>query len=188
MQEVEENTVEGSSALTGAVAQNLFHLMAYKDEYEVARLHSSGDFMAELHDVFDGDFEVTWHMSPPLISREDPATHRPQKRGFGSWMHMAMKLLAPMKGLRGGAFDVFGYSAERRMERDLINEYKSLIEELLTGLQASNHGDAVEIAGLAQGIRGYGPVKLAAVEKVRKQTAERLAAWQQKLVHREAAE
>jgi len=188
VQEVEENAVEGASALTRVVAQNLFHLMAYKDEYEVARLHASGDFMAELQDVFEGDFDVTWHMSPPLISREDPATHRPQKQGFGNWMYTAMKLLASMKRLRGGMFDVFGYNAERRLERDLIGEYKGLIEELLSGLQATNHGDAVEIADLARGIRGYGPVKLAAVERVREQTAGRLAAWRQGLVHREAAE
>jgi indolepyruvate ferredoxin oxidoreductase len=174
--------------LTQAVVQNLFHLMAYKDEYEVARLHTSGEFMAELEDVFEGDLEVTWHLSPPLISRMDPATDRPEKKAFGNWMQKVMKVLAGLKGLRGTAFDVFGYSAERKTERALITEYQALVDELLTGLQAGNYQDTVEIADLARGVRGYGPVKETAVERVRSETAERLAAWRQGGDQQQAAE
>jgi indolepyruvate ferredoxin oxidoreductase len=184
----EESLGTGSTGLTQAVARNLFHLMAYKDEYEVARLHTDGKFMAELQEVFEGDFDVTWNMSPPLISREDPNTGRPEKKEFGNWMQTAMKFLAGLKGLRGGALDIFGYSADRQLERALIGEYKALVEELLAGLQTANHGDAAEIADIARGIRGYGPVKQAAVDKIRVQTEDRLVAWRQGPQHREAAE
>jgi indolepyruvate ferredoxin oxidoreductase len=178
----------GSDNLSQAVMRNLFHLMAYKDEYEVARLHTDGRFLAELQDVFEGDFEITWHLSPPLISRQDPNTGRPEKRAFGNWMQSAMKFLAGLKGLRGGTFDIFGYSADRRLEHGLIDEYKTLIDDLLSGLQAARLDDAAEIADLARGIRGYGPVKETAVNKVRAETTERMAAWRQLPHQQEAAE
>jgi len=184
----EESLGTGSTAITQAVARNLFHLMAYKDEYEVARLHTDGKFLAELDDVFEGDFKVTWHLSPPLISREDPDTGRPQKKAFGSWMQGAMKILAGLKGLRGGALDIFNYSAERRMEQSLITEYERVIDELMSGLSPTNHADAAEIADLARGIRGYGPVKQAAVDNVRAETSGRMDIWRQASPQQEAAE
>ena len=171
-----------------AVARNLFHLMAYKDEYEVARLHTDGKFLAELKDVFEGDFKITWHLSPPLISREDPDTGRAQKKAFGNWMHGAMKILAGLKSLRGGVLDIFNYSAERRMEQALIAEYESVIDELLSGLSSENYADAAEIADLARSIRGYGPVKQATVDKVRAETTGRMEIWRQASPQQEAAE
>ena len=184
----EEGLGTGSTAMAQAVARNLFHLMAYKDEYEVARLHTDGKFLAELKDVFEGDFKITWHLSPPLISREDPDTGRAQKKAFGNWMHGAMKILAGLKSLRGGVLDIFNYSAERRMEQALIAEYESVIDELLSGLSSENYADAAEIADLARSIRGYGPVKQATVDKVRAETTGRMEIWRQASPQQEAAE
>jgi indolepyruvate ferredoxin oxidoreductase len=163
----ESEAMPGQSALTAAVAESLFRLMAYKDEYEVARLFSDGTFRASLDETFDGDVALELHLAPPFLSRPDPATGRPRKRRFGPWILRVMPWLARMKRLRGTAWDPFGYSADRRLERRLAEDYRAVVDRLLPGLTPDHHAAAVEIARLAQEIRGFGPVKLAAAESVR---------------------
>jgi indolepyruvate ferredoxin oxidoreductase len=145
--------------LTEAVARNLFKLMAYKDEYEVARLYTDGSFAKQVAASFDGDTRLEFHLAPPLLARPDPATGRPKKISFGSWMMSGFRLLARFKFLRGTPLDPFGYSAERRVERALVQDYVSLVAELLAGLSARNQALAVAIASIPEKIRGFGPVK-----------------------------
>jgi indolepyruvate ferredoxin oxidoreductase len=165
--------------LTEAVALNLFKLMAYKDEYEVARLYSDGSFAASLARRFKGDYKLTFHLAPPILGRRDTFTKKPTKSQFGPWMMPVFRLLAKLKGLRGTRFDPFGQSEERRLERALIAEYKSRISQLLDTLSAANHAVAVAIASLPEQIRGFGHVKLAAIEKVKLREAELLAKSQE---------
>jgi indolepyruvate ferredoxin oxidoreductase len=168
-------TAQGlGNKLSMAVARSLFKLMAYKDEYEVARLYTDGRFVEQLKSQFDGDFSVKFNLAPPLFAKKDAKGHL-VKAEFGSWMWSAFKLLARLKGLRGGAFDVFGYTAERRMERALIAEYREMIEGLLGTLDGANHANAVELATLPEQIRGFGHVKEKAVEAYRVRKAELLS-------------
>jgi indolepyruvate ferredoxin oxidoreductase len=152
--------------------------MAYKDEYEVARLYSDGVFRSSLDETFDGDFTVELHLAPPFLSRLDPATGRPRKRRFGPWILRVMPWLARMKRLRGTAWDPFGYSADRRLERRLTEDYRALVARLIRGLSPDNHAAAVEIARLTQEIRGFGPVKLASAESVRSRQQALLAEFE----------
>ena len=149
-----------------AVAKSLFKLMAYKDEYEVARLYTDGRFVEQVQSQFEGKFSLKFNMAPPLFAKKDAKGHL-VKAEFGSWMWGAFKLLAKLKGLRGGVFDVFGYTAERKMERALIAEYSAMIEGLLPALDASSHATAVELAALPEQIRGFGHVKEKAVAEYR---------------------
>ena len=149
----------GSSSFARAVAESLHKLMAYKDEYEVARLYSSGEFMAKLGETFAGDFRLGFHLAPPLFARRDPATGELRKSEFGPWVFNAFRLLARMKRLRGTAFDIFGYTKERRDERRMIGEYRESMLELARALTPANHHIAVEIARMPMKIRGYGHVK-----------------------------
>ncbi|WP_323142258.1 indolepyruvate ferredoxin oxidoreductase family protein [Massilia phyllosphaerae] len=162
------------SKLTMAVARSLFKLMAYKDEYEVARLYTDGRFVEQLKTQFEGDFSLKFNLAPPLFAKKNAKGHL-VKAEFGSWMWTAFKLLAKLKGLRGGAFDVFGYSAERRMERALIAEYRAMVEDLLPALDAANHATAVELAALPEQIRGFGHVKETAVAAYRARKEELLS-------------
>ena len=156
----------GGEALSRAVAINLYKLMAYKDEYEVARLYADGRFAAELGETFTGGKLKVW-LAPPLIGPKDRRGH-PRKIAFGGWMlEMGFPLLARLKGLRGGPFDVFGRSAERRMERALISGYESSLDRLVAGLNADRLPVAVRIAALPGEIRGFGHVKDAAVKTAR---------------------
>jgi indolepyruvate ferredoxin oxidoreductase len=155
----EQAVVSGSTALTEAVAKYLYKLMAYKDEYEVARLYSDGDFQRKLADTFEGDYRLTFHLAPPIMNSGLDALGRPKKSSFGPWMLKAFKLLARFKVLRGTALDPFGRFAERREERALIDDYRALVEELLVGLKPDNHTIAVACASLPDQVRGYGPVK-----------------------------
>jgi indolepyruvate ferredoxin oxidoreductase len=132
--------------------------MAYKDEYEVARLHTDPAFTARVAEMFEGDYKLVHHLAPPMIAKKNDHGEL-VKRPFGPWMRSAFGLLARLKGLRGGALDVFGRNEERRMERALITEYRACIEELLQGLNAGNHALAAEIARIPEEIRGYGHVK-----------------------------
>jgi indolepyruvate ferredoxin oxidoreductase len=159
--------------LSTAVAKSLFKLMAYKDEYEVARLYTDGRFVEQLATQFEGKFSVKFNLAPPLFAKKDAKGHL-VKAEFGSWMWSAFKLLAKLKGLRGGAFDVFGYTAERKMERALIGEYRAMIDDVLRSLDASTHATAVELAALPEQIRGFGHVKEKAVEEYRVRKAELL--------------
>jgi indolepyruvate ferredoxin oxidoreductase len=156
----EQAVAPGSEALTEAVAKSLFKLMAYKDEYEVARLYTDGSFRAALHDAFEGeDMRLTFHMAPPLLAKVDPASGRPKKMSFGPWMLRALRVLARFRGLRGTALDPFGRSEERRDERARIEAYRVLIGEQLETLEVGRLPLLVELAGLPLTIRGYGPVR-----------------------------
>jgi indolepyruvate ferredoxin oxidoreductase len=166
---VEGERLAGSEKMTIAVAKSLFKLMAYKDEYEVARLHMQTDFLDKLRDEFEGDFTVKYHLAPPLLSSGLDARGRPLKRQFGQWIQPLFRILARLKFLRGTAFNPFGYTGDRRTERELIRWYEKLVAELLPRLRADNIEQFSGIAALPMQIRGYGPVKQAAVEKVKEE-------------------
>jgi len=153
----EEPLAQGTR-LSQAVARYLFKLMAYKDEYEVARLHTQAAFTQKISDMFEGDYKLVHHLAPPGFARKDEQGHL-LKKSYGPWMRKAMGWLAGMKGLRGTALDPFGRTEERRTERALIVEYRQCIDTLLTGLTADKLALAVEIASIPEDIRGYGHVK-----------------------------
>jgi indolepyruvate ferredoxin oxidoreductase len=169
--------LDPDGALALAVARNYFKLLAYKDEYEVARLYTDGEFGRRLAEQFEGDFKLAVHLAPPLLSRLDPDTGRPRKRRFGGWMLNAFRLLARARFLRGTALDPFGHSAERREERRLIGEYEALIATILAGLDRERLADAVALAALPDHIRGFGPVKAAAIAQAREREAALLEAF-----------
>ncbi len=166
----------GRLALTDAVARNLFKLMAYKDEYEVARLHADPAFVERIASQFDGDWKLRFHLAPPLWARRG-ADGLPVKRAYGGWMLRAMRVLAKFRRLRGTPFDPFGRSAERRTERALIDEYRTTLDELLRALSASNLALATEIARLPEQIRGYGHVKERHLAAAQRRRDELLARW-----------
>ncbi len=149
----------GTLALTAAVARYYFKLLAYKDEYEVARLHSSASFRQSIAAQFEGEYALRFHLAPPLLARVDPKTGRPRKIAFGSWMMGAFSLLAKLKFLRGTVLDPFGRTEERRTERALIGDYERLVEELLERLTPANHAVTIELASIPEHIRGFGLVK-----------------------------
>ncbi len=155
----------GGDELTKAVARYFSKLMAYKDEYEVARLYTDGAFSKKIDAMFQGDYKIVYHLAPPLLAKPDPQTGEPRKMQFGPWMMAGFRLLARMKGLRGTAFDIFGYTAERRMERELVEEYERTIDEIVAGLTRENHALAVKIASLPEDIRGYGHIKATSAEE-----------------------
>jgi indolepyruvate ferredoxin oxidoreductase len=160
-----------------AVARNLFKLMAYKDEYEVARLYSDGRFAAALAQRFKGDFRLKFHLAPPLLGRRDAFTGRPLKSTFGPWTMPVFRFLAALRFLRGTAFDIFGRTPERRRERALIASYKSRIEGLLPYLAQSNLATAVAVASLPETIRGFGHIKEKSTARAAAREAELLAAF-----------
>jgi indolepyruvate ferredoxin oxidoreductase len=160
--------------LSMAVAKSLFKLMAYKDEYEVARLYTDGRFVEQLKSQFEGNFSLKFNLAPPLFAKKDARGHL-LKAEFGGWMWTAFKLMAKLKGLRGGVFDVFGHTAERRMERALIAEYRAMVEGLLPSLDGAGYANAVELASLPEQIRGFGHVKEQAVAAYRLRKQELLS-------------
>jgi indolepyruvate ferredoxin oxidoreductase len=166
----------GSNALTEAVARYFFKLMAYKDEYEVARLYTSGDFQRRLQQQFEGDYKLHFHLAPPLLASKD-AQGRLQKKEYGPWVFTAFKLMARLRFLRGGLLDIFGYSEERKTERQLIGDYEKTISGLLSSLDADKLLLAVEIASIPEHIRGYGHVKEAHLHKAKAREAELLKQW-----------
>jgi indolepyruvate ferredoxin oxidoreductase len=157
----------GSDKVAQAVARSLFKLMTYKDEYEVARLHTQTGFEKRLHDEFEDGFRIVHHLAPPMLNAGTDARGRPLKRAFGPWIRAAFGLLARMKRLRGTAFDPFGYTAERRMERDLIAWYEGVVETCLKKLTPENAEAIAAICAAPMQIRGYGPVKEEAAARVR---------------------
>jgi indolepyruvate ferredoxin oxidoreductase len=165
-----------STRLTEAVARYLFKLMAYKDEYEVARLHTDPAFTQRLADMFEGEYKLVHHLAPPAIAKRN-ATGELVKRPFGPWVRSAFKLLARLKGLRGSALDPFGRNEERRDERALIGEYRATIDELLAGLSAERLALAAEIARLPEDIRGYGHIKERHLKAARIRWAALMARW-----------
>jgi indolepyruvate ferredoxin oxidoreductase len=173
----EAEKAPGQRGLAEAVARYYFKLLAVKDEYEVARLYSDPAFARSLREQFAGDFKLSLHMAPPLLARRDPDSGHLQKREFGPWILTAMKVLARLKGLRGTALDIFGYSAERKMERKLITDYEALMDEVLQGLTAENHALAVELASIPEKIRGFGHVKEAHLKAAKACEADLLATF-----------
>ena len=150
----------GSCGFAEAVARYLFKLMAYKDEYEVARLYTDGDFVKQVAATFDGkDLRFEFHLAPPFLAKPNPVTGVPRKMSFGPWMMRAFGVLAKFKFLRGTALDPFGYTQERTTERKLIADYEALLDELMTKLTPANHPLAVALAAIPEKIRGYGHVK-----------------------------
>ncbi len=168
----------GKTALTEAVVRYLFKLMAYKDEYEVARLHSDPAFHARLASQFEGDFKLKLHLAPPLIAKKNERGEL-IKQPFGPFMFNVFKVLARFKGLRGTALDIFGRTEERRTERALIGEYRADIDMALAGLTATNHALALEIAAIPEQIRGYGHVKERHLAAARSRREGLLQQWRQ---------
>ena len=184
----EKDKARGRSGLAEAVAKSLYKLMAYKDEYEVARLYTDGDFLKKLGAQFEGDYKLTFHLAPPLFADRDPVTGQLKKREYGGWVMPLFRLLASMKHLRGGRFDVFGYTAERRMERQLIGEYQATVDSLLATLDQDNHALALQIAALPETMRGFGHIKENNVKAAKEREASLLAAYCRPIVQATAAE
>jgi indolepyruvate ferredoxin oxidoreductase len=164
------------TALSEAVARYLFKLMAIKDEYEVARLHTDPAFAKKIDGMFEGDFKIVHHLAPPAIAKRN-AKGELVKQPFGPWVRKVFPLLARMKGLRGTALDLFGKTEERRMERQLLADYEACITELLQGLSADKLPLAAEIARLPEEIRGYGHVKERHVKAARAKWDGLMARW-----------
>mgnify|MGYP001265035117 CR=1 FL=1 len=165
-----------STKLSEAVARYLFKLMAYKDEYEVARLHTDPAFAQKIAGMFEGDFKLVHHLAPPMLAKHNDRGEL-VKQPYGPWVRSAFGVLAKLKGLRGTAFDVFGRTEERRTERALIGEYRACIEELLGTLNAGNLALAAEIARLPEEIRGFGHVKERHLKAARPKWAALMAQW-----------
>ncbi|MDC3409199.1 indolepyruvate ferredoxin oxidoreductase family protein, partial [Burkholderiales bacterium] len=166
-----ENASGDISGVTEIVARYYFKLMAYKDEYEVGRLYSNGTFQKKVEGLFEGDYKIRYHLAPPLLAKKDPETGHLRKQEFGSWVLGMFKILSRLKFLRGTAFDIFGRTEERKMERQLIEDYRLLAEEVANSLNSSNIDLAKQLLSLPEEIRGFGHVKEANVVQVRK-------AWQ----------
>ena len=177
VREAEQRVLPGRTDLAEAAAKSLFKLMAYKDEYEVARLYTDGSFRRQLAAEFEGWDRLEFHLAPPLLAARDPVSGHLRKRTYGPWMLRAFGLLARLRRLRGTALDPFGYTAERRTERRLIGEFEALLAELAAGLTAANHDVAVELAALPQGVRGFGHVKEANLAKANDRETGLLAAF-----------
>jgi indolepyruvate ferredoxin oxidoreductase len=176
VREAEAAGTRGLSGLAEAVARYYFKLLAYKDEYEVARLYTGGQFEARIKSLFEGDYKLHFHLAPPLLAKRDPQNGQLRKSEYGSWIFTAFRLLAKLRFLRGSVFDIFGYTRERRTERQLIADYESVIAEILERLNPENHALAVRIASLPEEIRGFGHVKEAHLEKAKLKEAELLTA------------
>ncbi len=157
--------------LTWAVARFYHKLLAYKDEYEVARLYTDGEFMKKIKAQFAGDYKIRFHMAPPIMEKPDPATGRPMKREFGPWMLSALSVLAKFKGLRGTRFDPFGYHHDRKQERALIAEYEGFMDVVAANLSADTYALCVDLLSTPDDIRGFGPVKEGNIKKTRAKQA-----------------
>jgi indolepyruvate ferredoxin oxidoreductase len=161
--------------LPRAVAVNYAKLLAYKDEYEVARLYTDGRFEKQIRDQFDGDFKISFNLAPPMLGGGTDALGRPRKRAFGAWMMPVFKVLAGLRGLRGTAFDIFGRSPDRKLERDLITAYEKDVAATLGALSPVTLDTAVELLSLPDRIRGYGPVKEKAAKDAQARHAQLVA-------------
>jgi len=177
----------GGSRLTEAVARSLFKLMAYKDEYEVARLHTGAAFRKQIEEMFEGNVRLVHHLAPPLFAKKNEKGEL-VKGTYGPWMRTAFGVLAKFKGLRGTAFDPFGYTAERREERALIGEFRRCVEELLQSLSKQKLDLALEIARLPQEIRGFGHVRARNLAATRTRWERLVAQWRNPQEQREERE
>jgi indolepyruvate ferredoxin oxidoreductase len=164
-----------ATALTKQVARGLFKLMAYKDEYEVARLYTESDFLARVARQFEGRYELRFHLAPPVLGDRDPRTGHLQKREFGPRMLGVFRLLAKLRRLRGTRFDPFGRSEERRTERRILAEYEAVLDEIASSLSPDNYATAIELAALPLEIRGFGHIKEASLARAKAKEATLLA-------------
>lgn len=172
----ERKILPDSQAFAETVARNLFRLMAYKDEYEVARLYSDGQFEAQVKAAFEGEkLRYEFHLAPPLFARMDPDLGRPRKVSYRHSMIRFFRVLAAFKFLRGTVFDIFGHTHERKVERQLIADYEAMLDELTGGRSAGNLDIAVALAGIPQKIRGFGHIKDASIAIAKKEEAFLLA-------------
>jgi indolepyruvate ferredoxin oxidoreductase len=174
---VETEAAPGSTRLTEAVARGWHKLLAYKDEYEVARLYTETGFRKQLEAMFEGDWTARVHLAPPLWAQIDPATGEPRKRAYGSWMLHAMRWLAGRRRWRNTALDPFRYTEDRRIELRLVAEYSALMDEVLAGVDAATLDTAVELAALPLQIRGFGPVKARHLAHAKRREQELLEAF-----------
>jgi indolepyruvate ferredoxin oxidoreductase len=182
----EQARAKGLTGLSEAVARYYFKLLAYKDEYEVARLYADPAFMQTVRSQFDGDYQLHFHLAPPLLAKRNDKGEL-TKREYGPWMFTAFKVLAKLRFLRGSALDLFGHTAERRTERQLIQDYERVVGELLAKLTPDNHALAVRIASIPEEIRGYGHVKARHLVAAKAQEAKLLEAWRTPVEARAAA-
>jgi indolepyruvate ferredoxin oxidoreductase len=173
-------------ALTETVARYLFKLMAYKDEYEVARLHTDRSFLDRVEGMFEGDYKLNYHLAPPIIAKKN-AKGQLQKQKFGPWMLTGFRFLAKLKGLRGTALDVFGRTEERKTERALIGEYRASIEEVMAGAARRQPRPGAGDRGLPEQIRGYGHVKERNLAAARTRWSELMGKWRNPQAQRVAA-
>jgi indolepyruvate ferredoxin oxidoreductase len=180
--EAEERVMPGKNLLYGAVASAYYKLLAYKDEYEVARLFTDGAFLERLNDEYEGITRLEFHLAPPIFPGRDKVTGSPKKRTFGPWIFTAMRFLAKGKFLRGTRFDPFGYTAERKEERQLITEYEDMIGDVCVKLTPVNYRLAVELAKLPEKIRGYGHVKNSSIDAYKKRREVLFARFEGKKV------
>jgi indolepyruvate ferredoxin oxidoreductase len=188
VRKAEAERAPGMSGLAEAAARYYFKLLAYKDEYEVARLYTDERFRAALESQFEGDYRLEFHLAPPLVAKRDPDSGLPLKGSYGASMLRVFGLLARLKFLRGSVLDPFGHTAERRRERRLIKDYEALVNEVLAELDHDRHRLAVALLSLPEQIRGYGHVKEAHLAKVEKRGTELREAFRTPESHRTAAE
>ncbi|MGH6827265.1 DUF6537 domain-containing protein, partial [Methyloceanibacter sp.] len=165
------------TGLTEAVVHSYFKLLAYKDEYEIGRLYSGPEFVRKLAEQFEGNYRIAFNLAPPLLARRDRATGVPRKISFGPWVLSAFRLLARARRLRGTLFDPFGWTKERRNERQLIGQYENLIAEILEGLEPYRYETAVQLASLPQSIRGFGHVKAKSIDDAKAQERRLRETW-----------
>lgn len=171
----QSRTAMEAEDLSKQASKALFKLMAYKDEYEVARLHTQTGFEDQVAEAFEGDYRIHYHMAPPLLSWKKDARGRPIKRQFGPWLRPALGLLARMKGLRGSALDLFGYTEERRLNRELIDWYEQALTSIASAGPSASFDALEAIAKTPLDMRGFGPVWMAAAEKQREKAEAELA-------------
>ena len=173
--------------LSESVAKNYFKLLAYKDEYEVARLFTEPEFLRDLEAQFEGDYKLQFHMAPPILGRKNSVSGEPVKSQFGPWMMKLLRVLAKFKFLRGSVLDPFARSKDRKLERKLISDYETVLKEIAENLEVENHALAVQISSYPELIQGYGHIKRRHVDVCAKIVAEQLSKFKDGVPARDAA-
>ncbi len=176
----EQRVAPGITLLTEAVARGYHKLLAYKDEFEVARMYTDSDFLKRIDEQFEGDYKLVFHLAPPTLADKDPQTGELKKKEYGPWMLKAMRLLAKYRHLRGTMLDPFARTADRKLDRELIADYERVVEEILAGLELANHDTAVELAAIPEQIRGFGHIRERYLANARKRQATLLEAFRSK--------
>ena len=175
--DAEKTRTPGMNGFATAVGRYYYKLLAYKDEYEVARLFTNGIFRKELEASFEGEYKIEFHMAPPLLARKSKITGIPTKLSFGPWMEGLLALISRMRFLRGTPFDPFGKSEDRKLERQLISDYEDIVREIINSIDAENHRVAVELASFPEMIRGYGHIKKQHIKASQSRIEELLVAF-----------